>query len=79
MTVIYTARSMHTISEFCINNKINVLKFEMKIRTFYNHSKAKKYTKAGDQIESYGRSFGGIKLWANCVTNHYILRFSEFF
>lgn len=75
MTMIYTARSMHTISEFCINNKINVLKFEMNV---YNHSKAKKYTKAGDQIESYGMSFGGIKLWANCVTNHYILRFSEF-
>lgn len=78
MTMIYTARSMHTISEFCINDKINVLKFEMKIRTFITIAKLKKYTKAGNQIESYGRSFRGIKLWANCVTNHYILRFNEF-
>lgn len=75
MTMIYTARSMHTISEFCINNKINVLKFEMKIRTFITIAKLKNIQ---NQIESYGRSFGGIKLWANCVTNHYILRFSEF-
>lgn len=58
MTMIYTARSMHTISEFCINNKINVLKFEMKIRTFITIAKLKNIQKQAIKLNHMAGALG---------------------
>lgn len=48
MIMIYIVWLMYIILEFCINNKINVLKFEMKIRMFIIIVKLKKYIKVGN-------------------------------
>lgn len=49
---------MHTISEFCINNKINVLKFEMKIRTFITIAKLKNIQKQAIKLNHMAGALG---------------------